>query len=357
MRVKSLSAHQFRNFSHFQPIEFPEAPLLVVLAPNASGKTNFLESIVVLLRGKSFRSQAEDCVMEGADNFIVRGDVAHAEGDSSIMVSYNLPSRTIRILENNSSVSPVMFFGQYPLVLFLPEDAFLFNRGPAMRRNFINTALAGSRQYLAGVVQYHRALRQRNSALKKTGSPDDLAVWTDLIVEHAKVIWSHRQTFGDYLSSNVPAIYKDLFLEDIDISLQVVPGVAKVESFRELLLQAWKYEKRYGYTMYGPHRDDLVVYVGGKPAHTVMSRGQLRGLVIAMKVASYGYIKKLLGHEPLLLFDEVLSELDPDRQKGLLSHMPSGQAILTCTSIPEEIQKRDNVFVLDVRPLVDSRPI
>ena len=104
--------------------------------------------------------------------------------------------------------------------------------------------------------------------------------------------------------------------------------------------------------MYGPHRDDIEVYVNGRLAHTTMSRGQLRGLVIAMKVAAYGYIKQVSGQDPLLLFDEVLSELDPDRQRTLLEHLPATQTILTCTAIPEELKKRDQVFVLDIAPLV-----
>lgn len=352
MKVKSLSAHQFRNFTHFQPIVFPEAPLLVVLAPNASGKTNFLEAVVMLLRGKSFRSSTEECVMSGADNFIVRGDVEGSEGGVSLMVSYTIPTRSIKIQENNTPISPVTFLGHYPTVLFLPEDAFLFNRGPAGRRNFINTSLAGNRQYLASVVQYHRALRQRNSALKSASKIDDVEVWTDLLVEHAKVIWGHREIFGNYLTENTPTIYKDLFQENLDIKVSFIPGVAQIDSFRELLAQAWGYEKRYKYTMYGPHRDDIIVKINNRPAESVMSRGQLRGLVISMKVAAYGYMKQLLGQDPLLLFDEVLSELDPGRQKSLLQHLPATQTILTCTTIPEEVKKRDNVFVLDVRPLV-----
>ncbi|MEK7499652.1 MAG: hypothetical protein AAB649_03530, partial [Patescibacteria group bacterium] len=190
-------------------------------------------------------------------------------------------------------------------------------------------------------------------ALKTAQTLDDISVWTQLLVSHAQDVWTHRQAFVSYLDTRVSAIYEDLFSEKLDISLLFVAGAPHVESFEELLFEAWKYEKRYRYTMYGPHRDDFIVYVNGKKAEDAMSRGQLRGLVIAIKVAAYGYIKQLTGYDPLLLFDEVLSELDAVRQKNLLAHLPATQTILTCTAIPEEVKKRSDVFVLDVRPLTE----
>jgi DNA replication and repair protein RecF len=349
MKITSFSAHQFRNFKHIYPIEFPQAPLLVVLAPNASGKTNFLEAIVVMLRGKSFRAQLKDLVQWGEDTFVIRGEVEHGGENSRLAVAYSAQMKSLRIEENSIPVSPVTFFGRYPFVLFLPEDTFLFNRGPAGRRNFLNTSLAGSQKYLASIVQYHRVLRQRNAALKTAQTLDDIAVWTQLLNTHAQEVWEHRIAFVSYLQDQVPALYEELFSEKLDIVLSFVPGASHIELFQELLFDAWQFEKRYRYTMYGPHRDDIVVHVNGKKAEDAMSRGQLRGLVIAIKVAAYAYIKQLTGHDPLLLFDEVLSELDAERQKNLIAHLPATQTILTCTTIPEEVKKRSDVFVLDVR--------
>lgn len=352
MNIRSFSAHQFRNFKHIDPIKFPSAPLLTILAPNASGKTNFLEAIVVLLRGKSFRAHAADIVMWGEDNFVIRGEVGYEDDASQLAIEYKAQSKNIRIEENAIPVSPVTFFGRYPFVLFLPEDTFLFNRGPAGRRNFMNTSLASSRSYLASIVQYHRVLRQRNAALKKANAVSDISIWTQLLVTHAENVWSHRELFVKYLAAQVPGIYQDLFSEKLDLTISFVPGASHMESLSELLAAAWQQEKRFRHTMYGPHRDDIIVHSNKRSAQDVLSRGQLRGLVIAMKVAAYGYIKQLVGHDPLLLFDEVLSELDADRQKNLLLHLPASQTILTCTTIPEEVKKRSDVFVLDVRPLI-----
>lgn len=354
MKVLSLSVHQFRNLNSHSPISIPEAPLIAILAPNASGKTNFLEALVMMLRGKSFRARNDECVEWGKDNFVVQGIVDYGQGKTSLSVQYYMSQKATRITEDNAPVSPVTFFGHYPLVLFLPEDAFLFSRGPVGRRNFINNSLASSNHYLASVVQYHRALRQRNAALKNAKHQAELASWTELVVEHARALWSHREVFATYLSSHVPNIYADIFHEQLKIEISFVPGASRIESFRELLDESWKYEQRYRYTLYGPHRDDIEVTVEGRDVSSSLSRGQMRGLAIACKVAAHSFIKQLLGHEPLLLFDEVLSELDPDRQRSLLEYIPAAQTIMTCSALPEGVRRASDVATIDVRSFVQT---
>lgn len=354
MKVTSLALHQFRNLTVSSPISIPSAPLVALLAPNATGKTNFLEAIVVLLRGKSFRASTAECVGWGKDNFVVRGSIENGQAHTGLSIQYRTPTKALHIRENDAPVSPVTFFGHYPIVLFLPEDAFLFSRGPVGRRNFLNTSLASNTSYLASVVQYHRVLRQRNAALKHMKAKGDIESWTSLLVEHAQAVWSHRRMFVDYLSVQVPEIYKNLFREDLPFQVSFIPGASNIESFRELLDDSWKYEERYRYTLYGPHRDDIAITVDGRAAASVLSRGQMRGLTIANKVAAFSFMKQLLGQEPLLLFDEVLSELDPDRQKSLLEYLPASQVILTCTSLPEEVRRGSSTALLDVRSFVQA---
>ena len=354
MRIHSLSAYQFRNFAHIDNVVFPEAPLVAVLAPNASGKTNFLEALVIMLRAKSFRSRAEDCVQWGQDQFTVKGQVDVLGGRSSLLVQYDRGQKKIRIEENGTPVSPVTFFGKYPYVAFLPEDAFLFNRGPSERRNFLNSSLASSQKYLSSVVQYHRVLKQRNATLKHAKSKESLLAWTSLLVEYAGPIWSMRTEFVNFLDEHVGKLYQDLFFEERNIRVALTLGAPSMDSLAELLDESWEYERKYKHTIYGPHRDDLVVTVDGFLADTVLSRGQMRGLVIALKVASRAFIEQRTGQSPILLFDEILSELDPMRQETLLGHLPGAQTILTCTSIPDAIRVKSDVAIIDIRTLVTS---
>ncbi len=352
MRITSLSFDNFRNLGSVKDLEFPKSSLLIAAAPNATGKTNFLEALTILLRGKSFRSSNEDCVAWGEDYFLIQGLIDRGSQDSRLAVQYHKPTRKLRIEEDGVPVSPVVFYSHYPYVLFLPEDTFLFERGPAMRRNFFNTTLVSSSQYLSSIVQYHRTLRQRNAALKGASSPDDLMVWTDLLVGQATSVWAQRESFVTYLGNVLSELYARLFDEEHDIEVLFVPGAADSTKYADLLTEAWQYEKKYGYTLYGPHRDDMKVRVNGRSAQAALSRGQMRSLVIALKVAAWQFMKQLTGQEPLLLFDEVLSELDERRQKALLASMPNAQTVLTCTSVPAGVRDQEGVYMLDLSTIV-----
>ncbi len=354
MRIRSLSLYNFRNFSGSHEIEFPSADLLIAAAPNATGKTNFLESIAILLRGKSFRAPNEECVAWGQEMFLVQGLLEYYDQQARLAVQYHVPSRKLRIEENSAPVSPVTFYAHYPFILFLPEDTFLFHRGPAARRNFLNTTLVSSSQYLSAVVQYHRALRQRNAALKKAAAVSHITPWTELLARHAAPVWSHRQLFVQYLQNHLAALYQKLFQETYTFEVSLISGASDPESFEELLKEAWPYEAKYRYTLYGPHRDDLEVLVDGRPIATVFSRGQIRSVVVAMKVAAFGFVHKRTGQTPLILFDEVLSELDQGRQEALLHHLPQAQVLLTCTAVPDSIKEKPGVHLLDLQRIISS---
>lgn len=354
MKIKTLSLHNFRNFKQVQKIEFPAAPLLVAAAPNATGKTNFLESLAILLRGKSFRASHAECVSWGEEYFLVQGELEHKGVDSSLSVQYHIPSQELRIEENGGPVSPVTFYSHYPYILFLPEDSFMFQRGPAARRNFLNTTLISSSAYLAAIVQYQRALRQRNAALKSSSKQEDIAAWTDLLVQHAASVWSLRQTFTKYIQTRLNDLYSDLFSEEYSFTVELVPGAADPDNYLALLKEAWPYEQKYRYTLYGPHRDDLQIMIDGRPAAAVLSRGQMRSVIIALKLAAYGFLRQITEREPLVLFDEVLSELDEGRQASLLAHLPDSQILLTCTSLPASIRNQDDVHLLDLRRIIDA---
>jgi len=209
MRIQSLSLHNFRNFGEVGEVEFPPAHLLIAVAPNATGKTNFMEAVVTLLRGRSFRASHQECVRWGQDSFVVKGSIVHRSAVKKLAVQYHTTTRKLRIEEDSAPTSPVTFFSQYPLVLFVPEDTFMFTRGPAHRRNFLNTTLASSPQYISAIVQYHRALRQRNAALKNAKEIGDVEAWTDLLTTHASPVWASRQAFTSFIQNHINMTYRD----------------------------------------------------------------------------------------------------------------------------------------------------
>lgn len=351
MKLTSISFRNFRNLRDAQVVDVPSEPLLVAVAPNATGKTNFLEAIAMLLRGKSFRGSHEECVTWGADFFLVQGQVEGREGMATVAVQYHVPSRKLRIEQDTHPISPVVFYANYPYVMFVPEDTFLLHRGPALRRNFLNNSLAASTAYLSGLVQYQRALRQRNTALKDAHSPADVAAWTSVLSEHAAVIWDHREALVRYLAAQLPPMITKLLAIDDPLTLRLTRGVPNGKNLSEALEDVWAQEQRYKYTLLGPHRDDLEVFVAGRPARAVLSRGQIRSLVTALKIVVYQFIKQTSAVTPLLLLDEVLSELDSERQRQLFEILPNTQTLLTCTDIPAEIKRRSDVYLLDLKQL------
>lgn len=361
MYITSLSLTNWRNFRHIEAIELPAPQLLVAVAPNATGKTNFLESIILLLRGKSWRSSLEECVCWGQPDCSVRGTIRHGDVSSNLALSFQYAPRRLRIEEDGVPVSPITFYSRYPLVLFLPEDTFLFNRGPAQRRNFFNQILAGSATYVSTLVQYHRTVRARNEALKTARTPEAIQAWTDVLINFAIPLWQQRQLLIDFLSTHLSVTYAQLMGEDIPFVIRLLPGMPAAEKeissavYQAVLAAAWPYEQRYNYTLYGPHRDDLEITVVGRGVDVALSRGQLRGLVLALKIAAWKFIQQVTGEEPIILLDDVLSELDEAHQTSLLTHLPSTQILLTCTAVPASLQKQD-VHFLDLRALLHVSP-
>lgn len=355
MKLHSISFRNFRNLQGVDVVDIPQAPLLIAAAPNATGKTNFLEAIVVLLRGKSFRAENAECVTWGEDFFLVSGSVEGREGDVDISVQYHTPSKKLRIEQDSHPVSPISFYAGFPFVLFLPEDTFLLHRGPAVRRNFINNAVSTSIGYVSALVQYQRVLKQRNAALKDAASSADIENWTTLLGEHADVIWSHRQSLMDYIATQLPGVVAR-FLGDIgEVEVVFTRGAPDGVSLVDALVNVWAQEQRYRYTLFGPHRDDFEVLINKMPARASLSRGQVRALVIALKVVVYQFMKQTSGVTPLLLFDEVLSELDMEKQELLFDMLPVTQTLLTCTTLPETVAKKSDVYVLDLQKIIGEQ--
>lgn len=356
MKLQSLSFRNFRNLRDVQVVDIPDAPLLIAVAPNATGKTNFLEAVSMLLRGKSFRARHEECVRWGEDFFLVQGSVEGREGANRLSVQYHTSSRKLRIEQDTSPISPILLYANYPFVLFLPDDTFLFHRGPVARRNFLNNALTARAQYMSALVQYHRALRQRNTALKDAEAPQDIEVWTSVIVEHAAVVWAQREALAQYLNNHLLNTASDFLQMPDDLVVRLSKGIPDNKELQEALNAAWSQERRYKYTIYGPHRDDLEVLVDGRPARQVLSRGQVRALVIALKMVVYQFMKQVGGVTPLILFDEVLSELDPKKQKLLFDILPGSQMLLTCTELPEGVRQRSDVYLLNMEDITAEKP-
>lgn len=352
MDINRLALTHFRNFETVDSLELPRGALLVAAAPNATGKTNLLESIVWLLRGRSWRGGADECVQWGHDSFIIRGEVTSQRGEvHRLGLRYHKPTRKMRVEENGVVASAVTFYTAYPLLLFLPDDTFLLSRGPEVRRTFMNQVLSSSPRYLAALVQYYRALRQRNAALKRAQSSADVAAWTTLLASHAEAVWQQRLALVQFLQQRLSDLYVRFSGEKHEFGVRLQhEGTA--ERLKEQLDGLFAKEQRYGYTLLGPHRDDMEISTAHGLAVGELSRGQLRSLVIALKLAAAEWLEHVGGEKPILLLDDILSELDEARQQILLEQLPATQTLLTCTTIPSSVRQRSNAHLLDIGTII-----
>lgn len=352
MNIKSIALYNFRNFSQVEEISFPADTLLIAAAPNATGKTNFLEAVTVLLRGKSWRARHKALVRWQQDYFVVKGEIEGERGSNLVAIQYHSPTKKLKVEENGAPASPVTFYSHLPFVLFLPEDTMMFARGPAMRRNFLNRSLVVNPAYVANLVQYQRSLRQRNLALRSAKNFSDLSAWTSLVVEQGQLIRRQRQQFAEFISSHLNETYKKISSEEIKFKVSLSPTLLSDDELLKKMEENFSAEKRAGYTMAGPHRDDLVVTTDDRAVTDVLSQGQTRSLVVALKLVSQLYVEKITGEKPILLLDEVLSELDEGRQEALLKGLPRAQTIITTTSVPKALRSQAGVHLLDLRTII-----
>lgn len=353
--IKELGINGFRNLSRTEAIELPSEGVMVAAAPNAAGKTNFLESIAVLLRGRSWRGKLEECVGWGKDGMTLWGKVEDFKGEERrVAVQYYKPTKTLKIEEGGEPASIVTYYSRYPLVVFLPEDTYFLSRGPAVRRNFLNQVLAAQPAYLSALVQYQRALKQRNKFLKSSRSFSEIRGWTEILAEQAEVIWKHRRNLVEYLDMHLSEEYLKSTGENRVFGVKLFKGVDKEGDYLQALAGVYQQEKIFGHTVMGPHRDDMTVLTDDKMAAAVLSRGQTCGLVITLKMLVHRYLKHATKETPVLLLDDVLSELDEQRQRILLDNLPAGQIFMTTTKVPDSLRGKAKVYLLDLESVVDS---
>ena len=332
MRIEGLELNNFRSYESTAFELHPDVTLVV--GPNASGKTNLLEGVYVLASTKSFRAKDKDLVRHGQDHFRL---VARA-GE----VDYALGFRAAgplekRITHDGVKRTLVGHVGQIQVTLFEPRDLELVTGTPDARRKYLDFILCQTdRAYLRTLQQYRRVLKQRNAVL------DDLEVsvvrehifaWDLKLAELAVEIYRGRTRLIERLNTAIPLLYRDIAGGAQELTLDYVPSVDGVyeEQFLTVLQENLRRDMGAGFTTIGPHREDFAVRFKGSGITAVASRGEVRTVVLAMKLAELRYAHERTGIRPILLLDDVFSELDRDRRGFLLEQLRDHQTIITTT--------------------------
>jgi DNA replication and repair protein RecF len=382
MRLTHLSLTNFRNFARLEMGFGPGATLLV--GDNAQGKSNLLEAVGYLATARSFRAgaerelihwlafqeaqpfarvvgqverrsgplKAEIVLVAAAASGATPGSATGQDGGGELaapgvpngpsLVGDPQPGLTKRLRLNGSPKRAADFVGQVNVVGFSPEDLELIAGSPSLRRRYLDVLLAQvDPPYYRALSRYNKVLVQRNHLLRliaaRQDDPAQLQFWNDELVTNGAYMTTARQAAVQSLNDQAADIHQELTgaLERLRVVYRpsIPPGDGDVgERFRQELKRCHHRELRQGVSLVGPHRDDLTFLADGVDMHTYGSRGQQRTVALSLKLAEVATVRAMSGEEPILLLDDIMSELDPDRRAWLLAAIaPGQQVIITAT--------------------------
>lgn len=346
MRIERLSLTSFRTYANLE-VGFGLGPQVIV-GPNATGKTNLLESMVVLGTGRSHRSSADgDLVGWGADFARLEAAVEGGSGHNTIeVVIARTPTGGARrrVLVNGVGRRPTALSSMLPIVLFAPEDMLLISGSPGLRRAAIDTLVAQTVPAAgATLANYGRAVTQRNNLLRAvrdgTAAPDELRYWDTVVVDDGSRIVDWRRGLLEQLAGPLAAAHAEIAPAEEQLNLTYVTnsppheGEKTSDAVRRRLAETADRELWNGVTLIGPHRDDIAFASGGREFAGVASRGQQRTAILAFKLAQLDVLRAASDQVPLLLLDDVFSELDPQRRAHLVRRIGElPQAFVTTTT-------------------------
>ena len=333
MTLDSLSLYNFRSYTEAR---FTLEPgLNLVIGPNGIGKTNLLESVQVLSITKSFRASDKELIHYGGSWYRIQGKADNLVAE----VRFDPSKPTLKkILLNQQPKRLETYLGSLPSVLFEPNSLFIVSGAPEERRRFLDMLLSSiKRPYLKSLLRYRRVLKQRNSLLRHGISPslrEQIFAWDFKLTEFATEITEQRHQFIEFLNTGASELYRDIAGKATSLRLEYREGFNRTEYASQLLQQLTRGLERdafYGFTSAGPHRDDIKIRFKDKPITALASRGETRTVVLVIKLLELQYLEKTLEKKPILLFDDVFSELDTARRQFLLERITDYQAIITST--------------------------
>jgi DNA replication and repair protein RecF len=334
LKVHALEARQFRNLE--QVLIEPHPRFNVLSGDNGQGKTNVLEAIYLLGTLRSFRAgKTEEMVRFGAGEALVRARVEKLGTQRMLEVTLSPGHKHARVDGKGARASD--YFGGFNVVLFAPEDLRLPKGPPAGRRRFVDRAVWNAHPaYLGEVQTYEKVLRSRNAVLRDGGPAEMLEVYDEQLARAAVAIVTRRRALVDELSPAVRAAFERVTQTGLALAIayETELDISDIEhSMREKLNADRRRDLARGATSSGPHVDDLDLVLDGKSAKLYASQGQLRAIVLALKIAEIEFLREKLGDSPVLLLDDVSSELDPKRNAQLFDFLKSVpcQAFITTT--------------------------
>ncbi len=351
MYLKELKIKNFRNINSLN-IEL-DKNINIFIGKNAQGKTSILESIYVLALSKSSRN-IEDFDLIKMDNDFARitGTVSSANKKTKLDVILQKNSKELRL--NNNIIKRVSeYISNLNVIMFAPDDLDIVKKSPSFRRNLINTSLCQLfSNYLRVLNEYNKILKIRNEYLKNSLENIDrvyLDILTDNLIDRALVIMNYRENFINSINGSIGKVYYRI-MKDEKLEVRYVKSIeyTQKEEIKKLFKDNFYNEVNRKMTLFGPHRDDFDFYLNDINVKLYGSQGQQRVAILAFKLAEIGIFKEALGYYPVILLDDIFSELDIEKRNNLLKFIKSNiQFIITTTdvkNISSKILEKAKIF-------------
>ncbi len=343
MYIKTLELSNYRNYNNLH-IEFEEGTT-ILYGNNAQGKTNILEALYLSATTKSHRgSKDKEIIKFDEDEAHIKVIVHKHEIEHKIDMHLKKDKSKGVAIDGLRIKKSGELFGILNIVFFSPEDLNIIKNSPNVRRKFMDLELCQiDKIYYHDYLNYNKVLQQRNNLLKriyyKPDMLDTLDIWNDKIVEYGSHIIKRRQNFIDMINDIIVDIHSKLTggLENIKV---VYNYNVSVDDYMDSLKDKQNTDLKYKTTQVGPHRDDITFYINDIDVKKYGSQGQQRTAALSLKLAEIELVKMVIKENPVLLLDDVMSELDSNRKMYLLDSIKDIQTIITCTGYDDFIQSR-----------------
>jgi len=359
VKINKLRLINFRNYSKLD-IDFNDH-LNIIIGNNAQGKTNILEAIYFLSITKSFLSNNDGiCINNGQLFFKIFGDIITNDGIKKLSILFNENGKKLTINDNEIK-KHALYIGNLKVILFNPDNVRLIKDAPGNRRKFLNIEISQlDNKYINILNEYNIVLKQRNEYLKVIKSGKINEVYFDIINEKlvmlAVSIYEYRIKFTEMINKYITNIFKDISGYD-DLVLKYIPSVDISDisnignNIRDKMASSYDREVFYGNSLVGPHRDDFSFKLGENDLVLYGSQGQLKMAILALKLAEVNVFKDMCNEYPVLLLDDLFSELDVNKRNKVINYLNRDiQTIVTTTdleNIEDNLVKNSYVYKIE----------
>lgn len=342
LRLQSFRSYQDDSFE-FEP------GVNIIVGPNASGKTNLLEALLMISLGSSYRARDLEIIRHGRP--WSRLDGHGPSGQRVVKIEFTAGKAKKGFEIGGNPLKRLSLQKTIPVVLFEPDHLRLLTGSPERRREFLDDVLAQTIPEFSGLRrQYKRTLAQRNALLKNSRNKEQLFVWNVRLSELGGKIAGHRIGLVERINKDLQKLYRSLSDSKLKVGASYSSSCGLKQygsSMLKKLEQSSELDFVRGFTAYGPHRDDLAITLDGHPANEVGSRGEIRTLMLSLKLVELSLIENVRGQKPILLLDDVFSELDGARRQALTNYLSGYQTFITTTDADIVVQHfLDNCHII-----------